>query len=106
MIWREPANDVDDCCYCMTNLVGYNKKNRKDILYPSVLSATRPIPSSDENPVPAFKELLDIPISAASLAPNPVPEELTESDSNPESLVNDKDIMSVQVNQTASTKAI
>ena len=106
MIWREPANDVDDCCYCMTNLVGYNKKNRKDILYPSVLSATRPIPRSDENPVPAFKELLDIPISAASLAPNPVPEELTESDSNPESLVNDKDIMSVQVNQTASTKAI
>ena len=42
--------------------------------------------------MPVFKELLDIPISAASLAPEPVPEELTESDSNPESLDNDNDI--------------
>ena len=83
MIWREPANHFDDCYFCMTNLVGYNKKNRKNILYPSIPSATRPIPHSDENPVLVFKELPDIPISAASLAPDPVPEELTESDSDP-----------------------
>ena len=68
------------------------KKNRKNIPYPSIPSATRPIPHSDENPVPIFKELLDIVISAASLAPEPVPEELTESDSKPESLDNDNDI--------------
>ena len=90
MIWHEPFNHFDDCYFCMTNLVGYNKKNRKNIIYPSIPSATRPIP--DKNPVPVFKELLDIPISAASLAPDPVPEELTESDSNPESLDNDNDI--------------
>ena len=42
--------------------------------------------------MPVFKKLLDIPISAASLAPEPVPEELTESDSDPESLDNDNDI--------------
>ena len=42
--------------------------------------------------MPVFKELLDIPISAVSLAPDPVPEELTESDSDPESLHNDNDI--------------
>ena len=92
MIWREPANRFDDCCFCMTNLVGYNKKNRKNILYPSIPSATWPIPHSDENPVPFFKELLDIPILAASLAPEPVPEELTESDLNPASLENHNDI--------------
>ena len=62
MIWREPTNHCDDCYFCMTNLVGYNKKNRKNILYPSIPSATRPIPHSDENPVPVFKELLHIPI--------------------------------------------
>ena len=67
MIWREPANHFDDCYFCMTNIVGYNKKNRKNILYSSIPSAIRPIPHSDENPVPVFKELLDIPISAASL---------------------------------------
>ena len=91
-IWREPANHFDDCYFCMTNLIGYNKKNRKNIFYPSIPSATQPIPHSYENPVPVFKELLDISISAASLAPDPVPEELTESDSNPESLDNDNDI--------------
>ena len=67
MIWREPANHFDDCYFSMTNIVGYNKKNRKNILYSSIPSAIRPIPHSDENPVPVFKELLDIPISAASL---------------------------------------
>ena len=41
--------------------------------------------------MPVFKKLLDIPISAASLAPELVPEELTERDSNPESLDNDND---------------
>ena len=92
MIWPEPANHFGDCYFCMTNLVGYNKKNRENILYPSIPSATWPIPHSDENPVPVFKELLDIPISAASLAPQPVPEELTESNSNPERLDNDNHI--------------
>ena len=82
----------DDCYFCKTNLVGYNKKNRKNTVYPSVPSATRPIPHSDENPVPVFKELLDSPISVASVAPEPVPEELTECDSNPENIDNDNDI--------------
>ena len=92
MIWREPANRFDDRYFGMTNLVGYNKKNRKNILYPPIPSATRPIPHSDKNPVPVFKKLLDIPVSAASLAPEPVPKELTESDLNPESLENHNDI--------------
>ena len=62
MVWHEPTNHFDDCYFCMTNLVGYNKKNQKTILYPSIPSATRPIPLYDENPVSAFKELLDIRI--------------------------------------------
>ena len=70
MIWREPAKHFNDCYFSMTNLVGYNKKNRKNILYPSIPSSTRPIPCSDEYPVHVFKELLDIPISAALLHQN------------------------------------
>ena len=83
MIWHEPANNVDDCYFCMTNLVGFNRKNWKNILYPSVPSATQPIPHCDENSVPVFKELLDIPLSAASLAQDPVLQESPESDSVP-----------------------
>ena len=92
MIWREPANHFDDCYFCITTSVEYNKKNQQNILYISIPSATRPIPHSDENRVPVSKELLDIPISAASLAPEPVQKELTESDSNPLRLENDNDI--------------
>ena len=92
MIWHEPANNVDDCYFCMTNLVGFNRKNWKNILYPSVPSATQPIPHCDENSVPVFKELLDIPLSAASLAQDPVLQESPESDSGPVSLDDDNDI--------------
>ena len=42
--------------------------------------------------MPVFKELLDSNISVASVATEPVPEELTECDSNPENLENDNDI--------------
>ena len=72
--------------------MGFNKKNQKNILYPSVPSATPTIPQCDKNPVPVFKELLDIPVSAASLAQDPVPQESTESDSDPGSLDHDNDI--------------
>ena len=92
MIWCEPANYFDDCYFSMTNLLGFNKKNRKNILYPSIPSATRPILHCDENPVPIFKELLDIPVSAASLAQDPVPQESTENDSDPGSLDDSNDI--------------
>ena len=91
MIWREPANHFDDCYFCMTNLVVFNLKNRKNILYLSIPSATRPIPHCDENPVPVLK-LLDIPASAASLAQDPVPQGSTESDSDPGNLDDDNDI--------------
>ena len=91
MIWREPANHFDDCYFCMTNLVVFNKKNRKNILYLSIPSATRPIPHCDENPVPVLK-LLDIPASAASLAQDPVPQGSTESDSDPGNLDHGNDI--------------
>ena len=58
MIWHEPFNHFDDCYFCMTNLVGYNKKNRKNIIYPSIPSATRPIP--EKNPVPVFNNVTNV----------------------------------------------
>ena len=86
MIWCEPTNHFDDCCFCMTNLVGFNKKNQKNIHYLSIPSSTPPIPHCQKKLVPVFKELLDIPVSAASLAQDPVPQESIESDSDPGSL--------------------
>jgi hypothetical protein len=29
MHWREQKNHYDDCYFCMVNITGYNKKNKK-----------------------------------------------------------------------------
>ena len=86
------TNHADDCYFCITSLVGFNRKNRKNILYHSISSARRPIPHSNENPVPVFKELLNIPVSATSLAKDSTLQELTESDTDAENQNGDDDI--------------
>lgn len=55
----------------MKNLAGFNKNNRKNICFPLITSATRPIPHSDEQSIPIFKQLLDIPVSVESVAKDP-----------------------------------
>ena len=57
IIWREPNNHVTDCYFCMVNTTGVWKKNRHKITYPNIPSAIRPIPHSEEVPVPVFKGL-------------------------------------------------
>ena len=52
MIWREPTNHATDCYFCMTNVKGINKKNKNKITYPDIPSAIRPVPHSDDLPIP------------------------------------------------------
>ena len=54
MIWREPANHVDDCYFCIVNVAGFSFKNKSKINYPNISSAMRPVPHSDSMPVPTF----------------------------------------------------
>jgi hypothetical protein len=37
----------------MVNVAGYNKKNKKGITYPNLLSAIRPVPHGHDLPVPS-----------------------------------------------------
>nr|CAI5820804.1 unnamed protein product [Callosobruchus analis] len=60
MVWREPKNHVDDCYFCLANINGINRNNRHQWTYPNLDSAIRPIPHSDEIPIPTFHELPDI----------------------------------------------
>ena len=53
MVWREPKNHHDDCYFCLCNVHGYSSKNKKEIIYPNLLSAIRPIPHSESLPVPS-----------------------------------------------------
>ena len=52
MVWREPRNHADVCYFCLTNITGLNASSRKKIKYPNLWSAMRPVPHSDDLPVP------------------------------------------------------
>ena len=56
MVWREPRYHVDDCYFCLTNITGFNASSRKKIKYPNLRSALRPVPHSDDLPVPTPPE--------------------------------------------------
>ena len=44
MIWRSPTNHATDCFFCLTNVKGYNRKNKNLISYPQVRSVNFPVP--------------------------------------------------------------
>ena len=52
MVWREPRNHADDCYFCLTNITGFNASSKKKVKYPNLRSAMRPVPHSDDLPVP------------------------------------------------------
>ena len=48
MVWRGLKNNADHCYYCMVNMAGFNRQERKTWSYPNLESALRPVPHSDE----------------------------------------------------------
>ena len=52
MVWREPQNHADDCYFCLIDISGFNASSRKKIKYRNLCSAIRPVPHSDDLPVP------------------------------------------------------
>ena len=46
MVWPVSKNHINDCDFCMTNVKGFNRGNRKCMTYPNLESARRPIPHS------------------------------------------------------------
>jgi hypothetical protein len=60
MVWRQPINHIDDCYFCMCSLKGFNTKNKKEITYPNLPSAIRPVPHGPD----IFFQWLDSPLGA------------------------------------------
>ena len=52
MVCREPRNHADGCYFCLTNITICNTSSRKKIKYPNLWSVMRPVPHSDDLPVP------------------------------------------------------
>ncbi|KAK5650493.1 hypothetical protein RI129_001522 [Pyrocoelia pectoralis] len=57
MVWREPRNHGNDCYFCSIDVTGINRKNRKNLTYPDLESARRPVAHCDEISIPVFREL-------------------------------------------------
>jgi len=36
MIWREAINHCYDCYFCSVDVIGYNTKNKREIIYPNI----------------------------------------------------------------------
>ena len=60
MVWREQANHVDDCYFCMNNVAGFSSKSKGNIKHPNLPSAITPIPHSAELPPPLFTSLPEV----------------------------------------------
>ena len=52
MIWREPFNHQTNCYICLTNINGFNARNKHRIEYATVDSVTLPVLHSQQFPVP------------------------------------------------------
>ena len=51
MIWREPKDHFSDCYFCLTSVAGHSSKTKSSIQYPSLSSAIRPVPHSEQIPI-------------------------------------------------------
>nr|CAH7753349.1 unnamed protein product [Callosobruchus chinensis] len=59
MIWREQKNHTTDCYFCSVDVKGFNSKNKRNISYPNLDSAIRPVPHSSEISIPQPPSSLD-----------------------------------------------
>ena len=60
MVWGEQKDHSTDCYFCLTQIQGYSQKTKKNIAYPNLPSAIRPVLHSSELPIP--KPPSDLPV--------------------------------------------
>jgi len=49
IVWREPQDHSSDCYFCIK---GISSKSRHTVKYPNLPSAMRPVPHSEDLPIP------------------------------------------------------
>lgn len=53
MVWRAPMDHSNDCYFCSCNVTGHSVTSKKNIVYPDLHSARRPVPHGPDLPVPS-----------------------------------------------------
>jgi len=58
MIWREPTDQLTDCYFCIVPPVRQRitKKKKWTVSYPNISSAIRPVPHTEDRPVPVPRQ--------------------------------------------------
>ena len=80
MVWREPQNHFNDCYFCIVNIKGINQNNRNKWTYPNLASALRPVPHSEEVPIPTFAQLPELDNDELSTSDQPSDSNQYDSD--------------------------
>jgi hypothetical protein len=54
IIWKEPTDHVTDCYFCIVPPLrhGITKGKKRTVSYPNISSAIRPVPHTEDLPVP------------------------------------------------------
>ena len=52
MVWREPQNHSSDYYFCITQIKEISSKSKNTVKYPNLPSAMRPVPHSEDLPIP------------------------------------------------------
>ncbi|GBM68741.1 hypothetical protein AVEN_263565-1 [Araneus ventricosus] len=70
VIWRDPANHIDDCYFCMVPAASgvFTKKKKRTIEYPNIPSALRPVSHGEVLPIP--EPPTDFSISSLDMSHN------------------------------------
>jgi hypothetical protein len=58
MVRRESKDHTSDCYFCLANITGIASKSKHTVKYPDLPSAIRPVPHSEELPLPKPPEKL------------------------------------------------
>ena len=54
MVFRDPENHIDDLYFCLISITGINRNSQNMWHYTKIISARRPVPHSEDVPIPAF----------------------------------------------------
>jgi hypothetical protein len=52
MMWRDPQDHLSDCYFCTTQIKGIISKSKYTVKYQNMPFAVRPVPHSEDLPIP------------------------------------------------------
>ena len=75
MVWREPQDHLSDCYFCITPIKGVSSKSKHTVKYPNLPSAMRPVPHSEDLPIPHPPTHLTLEDESEHVAATEIPNE-------------------------------